>query len=59
MTVYIGSAEFVARLQRENNELLAENLKLRKELAELQDKHKLPTIGEFFDWDKILPKGQE
>ena len=35
MTVYIGGAEFVARLQRENNELLAENIELRKEIKQL------------------------
>lgn len=30
MTVFIDNAEFTQRLQRENNELLAENHKLRK-----------------------------
>jgi predicted transcriptional regulator len=50
--------ELLALLQRENDELLAENRKLRKELAELQDRCKLPNLGEFFDWDAIL-KGQE
>jgi hypothetical protein len=30
MTVFIDNAEFTQRLQRENNELLAENRRLRK-----------------------------
>lgn len=34
MTVYIGSAAFVAQLQRERDELLMENLKLHKQIAD-------------------------
>lgn len=56
MTVFIDNAEFTARLQQENDELLAENLKLREEIARL---HKLSSqpietwdtekLGKFFD----------
>ena len=37
MTVFIDNAEFAQRLQRERDELLAENLKLRKEMSVLQE----------------------
>lgn len=62
MTVFIDNAEFTQRLQRERDELLAENRRLRKELATLQAKLVEVNLGELFDWDKILDrlsKGQE
>lgn len=44
MTVYLGSTEFVARLQRERDEALTENRKLRKQLTELQTPQGKSTI---------------
>ena len=35
MTVFIDNAEFTQRLQRENDELFAENAELRKEIKQL------------------------
>ena len=43
MTVYIGSAAFVAQLQQERDKALAENLKLRAELAALRGTESKPT----------------
>lgn len=44
MTVFIDNAEFTQRLQRENSELLAENRKLRNEIAALQPAQSKSTI---------------
>lgn len=62
MTVFIDNAEFTQRLQQERDELLAQNRRLRKELATLQATLAETNLGELFDWDKILnklSKGQE
>lgn len=56
MTVFIDNAEFTQRLQRERDELLEENRKLRNELARLQATLVETNLGELFDWDKILDK---